>query len=151
MKRLVSGWAKVFQWNTTLSYMHRKSRITFLLPKRKEKNSSSSTDEEARVWVGRGFLVEHHTVLEPQKKKKNNSSSSAYEQALVWVGNGFLMKHHTLLQTQKKKENISSSSADQVEKKEEEILELVWVTQLCRERRQKKNFSSSSWQAKVFL
>ena len=27
------------------------------------KNSSSSTDEEARVWVGRGFLVEHHTVL----------------------------------------------------------------------------------------
>ena len=55
--------------------MHRKSRIIFLLPKRNKKNSSSSTDKMARVWGGKGFLVEHHTVLHAQKKQNNISSS----------------------------------------------------------------------------
>ena len=58
----IEGGQTFFNWTTPLAYIHRKSRVIF--PKRKE-NSSSSTDEEAHVWVGRGFLVEHYTVLEP--------------------------------------------------------------------------------------
>ena len=64
--------------------MHRKSRIIFLLPKRKEKNSSS-TDEEAHVWVGKGFLMKNHTVLRTYKKQNNISSSSTRTHLILVV------------------------------------------------------------------
>ena len=47
--------------------VHLKSRVIFLLPKRKEKISSSSTDEEALVWLVKGFLMEHQTSYVQRK------------------------------------------------------------------------------------
>ena len=49
-------------FNKIDAYSFIKKDADDLTPKKKE-NISSTDDEEARVWVGRGFLVEHHTIL----------------------------------------------------------------------------------------
>ena len=46
---------------------------------------SSSTDEEAHVWVGKGFLMKNHTVLRTYKKQNNISSSSTRTHLILVV------------------------------------------------------------------
>ena len=50
-----------------------KNRKIFCLPKANK--SFASVDKEARVWMGKGFLMKLHTVLHTKKKLNNISSS----------------------------------------------------------------------------